>query len=102
MIVQINPDWRIESDPLQWIVQKRRFVQGAERWSNVGYHRTLDSAVVHLARRRVRMIGGEYPPEALPTLCHALDSLRDEIRQALDILATSQRSKDLPPLTKRA
>jgi len=102
VIVRINPDWRIESDPLQWIIQKRRTVKGAERWSNVSYHRTLDSAVVQLAQRRVRMIGGEYPPEALPTLCHALDSLRDEISQALHMMATSQRRRDLPPLTKRA
>ena len=83
MIIRINADWRIESDPLQWIVQKRRFVKGAERWTNVSYHLTLDSAVLSLASMRVRLIPGEYPPQALTSLCQALDSLECEITQAL-------------------
>ena len=83
MIVQINPDWRLVSDPLQWKTQRRRFVKGAPKWDNISYHRTLDNAVLCLARRRIRLLGGEYGPEALIPLCQALDSLRTEIGAAL-------------------
>ncbi len=31
MIITINDDWRLASDPLQWILQKRKLVKGEER-----------------------------------------------------------------------
>jgi hypothetical protein len=47
MIIHINPDWRIESDPLQWIIQKRRVVIGDVRPSYRPYHQPLDNAVMN-------------------------------------------------------
>jgi hypothetical protein len=58
MIIQINPDWRIANDPLQWVIQKRRTVRGTKRWGNVSYRHSLDGAVVRLAQTRVRVIRG--------------------------------------------
>ena len=85
MIIRINPDWRIASDPLQWIVQKRRTVKGQDRWENVSYHAGLGNAVLRLARTRVRMLEGTYGPDALPALCHALTSLKSEIIDAISL-----------------
>ena len=52
MIIYINPDWRIRSDPLNWIIEKRRKGGVRERWDSVGYYGDLDHAIVGLARRR--------------------------------------------------
>ena len=83
MIVHINQDWQIASDPLQWIVQRRRTVKGRDKWDSISFHHTLDSAVIWLARRHIRMLPGSYGPQALPALCQVLDSLTAEIRSAL-------------------
>ncbi len=83
MIIRINRDWRIASDPLQWIVQKRRTVKGQDKWDAIAFFRRLDGAVLHLARRHVRMLPGSYGAEALPLLCQALDRLEAEVSAAL-------------------
>ncbi len=83
MIIQINADWRVCSDPLQWIVQRRTVVKGEDKWNAKSFHHTLDHAVMWCAQRRIRAMGGEHPPETLNALCAALDSLRDDIRSAL-------------------
>ena len=83
MNIHVNPDWRLQSDPNQWIVQKLRIVKGCPKWDSLSYHHTLDSAVVWLARKRVRLMAGTYGPDALPVLCHALDRLSVEIKRAL-------------------
>jgi hypothetical protein len=83
VVVNINPNVRIVSDQHQWTVQRRRIVKGRDKWDSLSYHGTLDGAVWKLAQAQVRMLGGEYGPEALTPLCQALDSLRREIRDAL-------------------
>lgn len=88
MIVHANPHWRITSDPEQWIVQKRRMVKGQPRWDNLSYHTTLDSAVVWLAHKRIRLMGGTYGPDTLPVLCQALDRLHAD---TVDLLADLER-----------
>ncbi len=46
MIIQLSEDWRIASDPLQWILQKRT---PNGRWTNVGYFGDLERAVLQAA-----------------------------------------------------
>ena len=84
MIININVDWRIVSDPLQWIVQHRRMVKGQNKWDNKAYFGDLGNAVVWLARRQIMPLPGEYGPDALPALCQALDRIEGEIREVLD------------------
>ena len=83
MIIRINRDWRIASDPLQWIVQRCRTVKGRDKWDCISFHRSLDSAVIWLAGRRIRTLPGSYGPEALPALYQALDRLEAEVSAAL-------------------
>ncbi len=85
MIIRINPDWRIASDPAQWIVQKRRTVKGHDRWENISYHADLDNAVLRLAQKRIWLMDGDYGPDALPVLCHALDNLKTDIIDAISL-----------------
>lgn len=88
MIININPDWRIASDPLQWIVQKRRKVNGSDKWDSLTFFRDLERAVLWLARRRVLLMDGDYGPKALVPLGQALDRLESEIREALRTIRT--------------
>ena len=83
MILIINEDWRLASDPLQWSLQKRKPVKGKTLWRPVAYFRTLDATIIALVRRHTCSIGGTYGPEALQPLMSSLDQLRDDIHTAL-------------------
>ncbi len=84
MIIQINPDWRLASDPLQWILQKRYQSKGEDQWRPVAFFGRLDGALQELHRRRIRCLSGTYPgSEALRPLSDALCSVAEEIRAAL-------------------
>ncbi len=48
MIITINDDWRLASDPLQWTVQKRKLVKGEGRWRSLAFFGDLDRAVCEL------------------------------------------------------
>ncbi len=84
MIIQINSDWRIRSDPYNWIIETRRKGGVGERWNAVGYYGDLDRAVLGLVQRRIRMMEGTYHAEALAPLCRALAGLEVEISAALE------------------
>ena len=88
MIIHINREWRVVSDPLQWIVQRRRSVNGKDRWESLAFYRDLERAVLWLAERQIRLLGGECGPEALTPLHQALDTLGNEIREALQTIKT--------------
>ncbi len=83
MIIEINPDWRIRSDPYSWIIETRRKGGAKERWNAMGYYGDLDGAVLGLVQRRIRAMAGTHNAEALTPLCRALAGLREEISAAL-------------------
>ncbi len=60
MIIEINPDWRIRSDPYNWIIEARRKGGAKERWDAVGYYGDLYRAVLGLVQRRIRVMEGTY------------------------------------------
>ncbi len=64
MIITINEDWRVASDPLQWILQKRNPGATAEknRWRALGFFGSFDHAVVECSRRRIRILPGGLRP----------------------------------------
>ncbi len=88
MIIRINPDWRIRSDPHNWIIETRRKGGTRERWNGVAYYGDLDRAVLGLVQRRIRVMAGTYHAEALALLCRALAGMEGEISQALAVVAT--------------
>ena len=57
MITTINDQWRIASDPLQWILDYRG--EGKKYWRHVGYFRTLAEALSEASRKQIRMLEGE-------------------------------------------
>lgn len=82
MIITINDDWRLSSDPLQWILQKRNPGATEEKhvWRSLGFFGDLDNAVAACGRRRIRILPGFYGPEALTPLCAALDTIPGGLR----------------------
>jgi hypothetical protein len=83
VIIRINSDWRIRSDPYNWIIETRRKGGVGERWNAVGHYGDLDRAVLGLVQRQIRVMAGTYHVEALAPLCRALAGLEEEISQAL-------------------
>ena len=83
MIIRINSDWRSRSDPYNWIIETRRKGGARERWNAVAYYGELDSAVLGLVRRRIRVMAGTYHAVALAPLCRALAGLEGGISRAL-------------------
>ena len=88
MIITINEDWRLASDPLQWAIQHRSGSGRAERWNGVAYFRYFDHALVELARRRIGILEGSYRAEALMPLHRALQVIRNDIDAALTSFQT--------------
>ena len=82
IIISINEDWRIASDPLQWLVQKR-YGTDIVRWRTVAHCASLATSLVVLGERQVFSLEGEYPSTALKPLCHALTTIREDINRAL-------------------
>lgn len=109
MIVNLSAQWRVRSDPLQWIVEQH--VPGARearhQWKARAYCKSLDGAVVWAARRQIVALPGDYGPDALPPLCEALDAIVNEVRAALEQVKTSESAAATveqpsdPPNTKR-
>ncbi len=89
MIITINPDWRLASDPLQWVMQKRYQSKGEDQWRPVAFFGRLDGALQELHRRRIRCLSGTYPgSDALRSLSDALITVHEEITAALATFRT--------------
>ena len=54
--IQVTQDYRITSDPLQWIIQKFSHVEktGAEKWKPVGYYVSPEQAINGLYKLLLR------------------------------------------------
>jgi hypothetical protein len=103
LVVQLNLNWRVIDDPLQWILQRRK---GNRRGKNTGWQsrsfcRTLDALL-----RCIREHCGEIDIEALAKLKSSLPDLhpdwdRRTHRTNLDVRGTDrvqaeQQSEPLP------
>lgn len=92
MIITLNPDWRIRSDPLQWIVEHRHVRKpgaGAgeyEEWVVWGHFNTLAGAVNSAVGVRVRSLEGDYPHTALEPLLGFLSETRRDVDELLENL----------------
>ena len=65
MIIQIDEQYRVTTDPYQWIVQKKRSRKGKEDWESQTYHPSLDAAIHSLWERLVRASDAETEVDAL-------------------------------------
>ncbi len=89
MIINLNTDWRIRSDPLQWIVEQRHVRKPDspdeyEEWVVWGHFNTLAGAVNSAVGARVRSLEGEYPHTALEPLLGEIQAIRENVDELLE------------------
>jgi len=60
MIITINEDWRLSSDSLPWILQKRYQSKDEDHWQAKAFFGNLDRAIVECARRHIRILPGGF------------------------------------------
>ena len=65
MIIQIDEQYRVTTDPYQWIVQKKRSRKGKEDWESQTYHPSFEFALQSLGERLVRGSDAETLVDAL-------------------------------------
>ena len=81
MIIPINQQYRITTDPYQWIIQTKRTKYGKEEWRAETYHPTFESALQSLGELLVRQSNAETLADAL----EAVKTVTTQLSQALTI-----------------
>lgn len=82
MNIQINKDWRITSDPQNFILEQRRVKgkeskkAGEEFYTSEGFYTTFDAALSGLVRRKLL----DSPCESLEAVKSLLQALRTDIQ----------------------
>ena len=79
MIIPINQQYRIATDPYQWIVQKKRSRNGKEDWESQTYHSSIQSALQSLGEFMVRQSDAVTLADALTEV----ESITTTLSQAL-------------------
>ena len=77
MIIEVNSEYRITSNPTCWQVEKRKSDRkdGTERWEPLTYHSEFRSALVSLAEYRIRTIADSANVAEIRVI---LKNIRDE------------------------
>lgn len=107
MIININPNWRLRSDSVQWILDHRvESNRGTGKtkttWKMAGFSRHLNSVIMDLARQEIRLIRNdkEYPAEALGLLAETLERIEADCHRAVrEAIAMARTSADAPKVT---
>ena len=102
MIIPINEQYRVATDPYQWIIQRKRTRKGNEVWESQTYHPSVDAAVRNLGERMVRECKTDTLVDALKavetiatTLSQALTPSIEEVSQTIQGLTKYQTRTDI-------
>lgn len=95
MIVEINSDWRIRTDPHQWILQRRR--NNGKKWNAVGYFRDIGNLFSVLVDKQVYESDLTLPSGALVPLHRALTGLKADIMAAVETLKDGRHAENESP-----
>ena len=81
MQISINEQYRIISDPNQWIVQKKRTRKGSLDWESIEYYSSFTLAINSLRERLVR----ESDAVGLTEAMAAVEKITTSLSQALAV-----------------
>ena len=81
MQISINEQYRIISDPNQWIVQKKRTRKGSLDWESIEYYSSFTLAINSLRERLVR----ESDAVGLTEAIAAVEKITTSLSQALTV-----------------
>ena len=93
MIIPIAQQYRIATDPYQWIVQKKRTRNGKEEWQSQTYHPTLESARMELLERMVRASDAQTPVDALADLEKIITTLSQALTPHSELILEVNRKE---------
>ena len=79
MLIQINDQFRIKSDALQWMIQRRRTRNGKPSWESKLFFPTLQGAINELGELMVR----ESQVQTLADALVAVENVTTVLSQAL-------------------
>lgn len=104
MIISINPNWRLRSDGVQWILDHRVESNKGTRkaktvWKIAGFSRHLNCIIMQLARQEIRLIRNdrEYPADALGLIVETLDRIEADCHRAVrQAIGNTRTSNDAP------
>ena len=92
MIVPINEQYRIITDPYQWIVQKKRARKDKDDWESVTFHPTFPSAFQSLGELMVRRSDAATLADALVDVENVTTTLSQAVRDQFgDVLDPQNR-----------
>jgi hypothetical protein len=97
VIISLNPDWRIRSDDLRWIVERLHVRKQGEpdeyaEWRVWGYFKTLAGAVNGCVGAEIRSLDMELPAGALVPLLAALAGMRENVDELLKDLRNAEKT----------
>jgi len=75
LIIQIDEQYRVTTDPYQWIVQKKRSRKNKEEWESQTYHPSFESALQSFGECLVRGSDAETLVDALADVEKAITIL---------------------------
>ena len=104
LIIRINEQYRVATDPYQWIIQRKRTRKGNEVWESQTYHPSADAAVRSLGERMVRECKTDTLVDALKavetiatTLSQALTPSTEDVSETIEGLTNDQSRTEISP-----
>ena len=92
MIVPINAQYRITTDPYQWIVQKKRSRKGKEDWEPQTYHTSFQSALQSLGEFMVRQSDAATLTEALVEVENITTTLSQALTPQFQVISDVKKT----------
>ena len=104
LIIRINEQYRVTTDPYQWIIQRKRTRKGNEVWESQTYHPSFDGVVRSLGERMARECKTDTLVDALKveetiatTLSQTLTPSIEGVSETVEGLTNDQSRTDISP-----
>ena len=92
MLIPINDQFRIKSDPLQWMIQRRRTRNGKPSWESKLFFPTLQGAINELGELMVRRSKANTLVDALAEVEKVATTLSQALTPQIEGLKDLQRT----------
>jgi len=92
MIIPINEQYRITTDPYQWIVQKKRSRKGKEDWESQTYHPSIQSALQSFGEFMVRQSDATTLTDALVEVENVTTTLSQALTPQFQVISDVKKT----------
>ena len=92
MLIQVNDQFRIKSDSVQWMIQKRRTRNGKRTWESRLFFPSLQGAVKELGELMVRESEAQTLADALVEVEKITTTLSQALTPQIEGLGLSERA----------